>query len=352
MKTNPRKSRSMLLALVLAFALLSAAALAGCGTTGSGGGYNPLPNEEQPPMASGETTEPAASATPPGASGSLSENLPDGASAAGAIRIGTKAFTESLILGELYALAIEDKCGLAVKRKFSLAGTTIHQSLTSDEIDIYPEYTGTALLSVLKLPLETDPQKVYDTVKKQYKDRFGLVWLDYSSASDGQGIAVTRAVSDEYGIKTISDLQKHAKNIRFISQGEFDARTDGIPALEKAYGPLEWKSLTVVDNALKYRTLKSGAGDATPAYTTEGNLADNDFVLLDDDKHVWPPYNIAPVVREETLAEHPRIAEVLNRVAALIDTQTIAGLNAKVDINGREYAEVAKEFYASIAGAV
>jgi osmoprotectant transport system substrate-binding protein len=352
MITNPRKNRPMLSALVLAFALLFAAALAGCGAAGSGGGADTLPGDEQPPMASGETTEPAVPATPPGAGGSLSENLPPGASAAGAIRIGTKAFTESLILGELYALAIEDKCGLAVERKFSLANTTIHQSLTSDEIDIYPEYTGTALLSVLKLPLETDPRKVYDTVKKQYKDRYGLVWLDYSSANDGQGIAVTRAVSDKYGIKTISDLQKHAKNIRFISQGEFDERADGIPALEKAYGPLDWKSLTVVDNALKYRTLKSGAGDATPAYTTEGNLVDKDFVLLDDDKHVWPPYNIAPVVREEILAAHPRIEGVLDRIATLIDTPTIAGLNAQVDINGREYAEVAKEFYRSIAGAV
>jgi osmoprotectant transport system substrate-binding protein len=274
----------------------------------------------------------------------------DSAAGDGTVRIGTKDFTENLILGELYALAIEDKAGLTVERKFSLASSSVHQVLMDNEIDLYPEYTGTGLLSVLRLPLETDPQQAYDVVKREYAEQFDLVWLDYAQANDSQGLVVTKAASDEYGIKTISDLQQHATEIRFLSQGEFDERDDGIPALEATYGPFDWKSSAIIDNALKYTAMKNGEGDAAPAYTTEGYLIDPAFVLLEDDKRVWPPYNIAPVVRADSLAAHPEIADILNALAARIDTETIRRLNAETDIDGREYAEVAKDYYDTIRG--
>ncbi|MDR2162824.1 MAG: glycine/betaine ABC transporter substrate-binding protein [Clostridiales Family XIII bacterium] len=325
--------------LILAFALALAFALGACGDKGTGSSTDsPAPDE---------TAEGAEGAD--AAEGAATEGT-DGAeqAAGGAVNIGSKNFTESLILGELYALALEDKGGLAIERKFNLADSAVHTALVSGEIDLYPEYTGTGLLSVLQLPLETDPQKVYDTVKKEYADQFDIVWLGYAPANDGQGIVVTKEASDKYGIKTITDLQKNAKEIRFLSQGEFDEREDGIPALEKTYGPLEWKSSTIIDNALKYTAMKNGEGDAAPAYTTEGYLVEPDFVLLEDDKHVWPPYNIAPVVRAATLEAHPDIADILDKVDALIDTPTITKLNAEVDIDGKEYAEVAKAFYDSI----
>lgn len=268
------------------------------------------------------------------------------------IRIGSKDFTENLILAEIYALALEDKGGFSVERDFSLASSSVHTALVNDEIDLYPEYTGTGLLSVLQFDLITDPQEVYDTVKAAYKERFDLVWLDCAPANDGQGIAVTREISEKYGIKTISDLQKHAPNIRFASQGEFDEREDGIPALEAVYGPFEFMSSIVIDNALKYDTLLNGEADAAPAYTSEGQLVNPEFVLLEDDKQVWPPYNIAPVARAAILEEHPRIADILNAVDALIDTPSITSLNAEVDAEGKEYEEVAKAFYDSIKGNV
>jgi osmoprotectant transport system substrate-binding protein len=263
------------------------------------------------------------------------------------VRIGSKDFTENLILAELYALALED-AGIKVDRKFDLASSVVHTAIVSDEIDLYPEYTGTGLLAVLKLPLITEPEEVYDTVRTEYEKRFDIIWLNYAQANDGQGIIVTKAASDRYGILNISDLQRNAANIRFASQGEFDEREDALPGLAKVYGPFNWKSSNVYSNALKYQVLLSGDADAAPAWTTEGTLADPSFVLLDDDKHVWPPYNIAPVVRKSVLEKYPKIADVLNRVNAKIDTKTITGLNAQVDIYKREYADVAKDFYDSI----
>ncbi|MCR5156416.1 MAG: glycine/betaine ABC transporter substrate-binding protein [Butyrivibrio sp.] len=264
------------------------------------------------------------------------------------VRIGSKDFTENEIVAELYALALED-AGYEVERVFDISSSVIHQSIVSDEIDLYPEYTGTGLLSILQLDLVTDPDEVYRIVKEKYEEQFGITWLDYAKANDGQGIFISKAASDEYGIKTLSDLQANAENIRFASQGEFDEREDGIPGLEKVYGEFNWKSSKVYDNGLKYEVVENDEADAAPAYTTEGQLSQTDkFVLLEDDKQVWPPYNLAPVVRDNVLESAPDIAEVLNKVSAALDTPTITALNAKVDVDKEEYEDVAKEFFDSI----
>jgi osmoprotectant transport system substrate-binding protein len=264
------------------------------------------------------------------------------------IVIGSKDFTENEIVAEIYALALED-AGYTVERKMDISSSVIHTSITSDEIDLYPEYTGTGLISVLQMGALTDSQEVYDTVKEEYDKQFDITWLDYAEANDGQGIFVSKEASDKYGIKTISDLQANASEIRFASQGEFDEREDGIPGLEKVYGPFNWKSTKVYDNGLKYEVVESGEADASPAYTTEGRLVETDkFVLLEDDKHVWPPYNIAPIIRNSVLEENPEIAEILNAISATLDTETITKLNARVDIDKEEYADVARDYYESI----
>jgi len=264
------------------------------------------------------------------------------------IRIGSKDFTESMVVGEVYALALED-AGFKVERKFAIAGSVIHAAITNKEIDLYPEYTGTGLLSILKMDLITDPQKVYDTVKAEYEKQFQITWLDLTAGNDGQGLVMRADVANKYGIKTISDLQKHATEMRFCSQGEFDQRADGIPALVAKYGPFDWKSSKVYDNGIKYDVLKNNEADVTPAYTTEGALIQTDlFTLLEDDKYVWPPYNLVPIVRDETLKAAPGIADVLNKVGKKIDTPTLTKLNAKVDVDKREVEEVAAEFYKSI----
>lgn len=264
------------------------------------------------------------------------------------IRVGTKDFTENLIVGELYALALEN-AGYKVERVPNIAGSIIHTSLVNNQIDLYPEYTGTGLLVVLKEKLLTDPEEVYQKVKEGYEKQFNITWLQYSQANDGAGLVIRSEISKKLGITTISDLQKHASEIRFASQGEVDQREDGIPALEKVYGKFNWKSSKVYDNALKYQVLKSNEADVAPAYTTEGQLVNtNEFTLLEDDKHVWPPYNLAPVIRDNVLNAHSDIANSLNKVSAKLDTKTVTALNAKVDVDKEDYAKVAKDFYNSI----
>lgn len=282
------------------------------------------------------------------ACGASSSGASTTAESGGTIVVGSKDFTENEVVAEVYALALED-AGYTVERKMDIASSVIHTSIVNKEIDLYPEYTGTGLISILQMEALTDPQEVYDTVKAAYEEQFQLTWLDYAAANDGQGLFISRAASDEYGITTISQLQEHAGELRFASQGEFDEREDGLPGLEKVYGPFEWKSSKVYDNGLKYEVVENGEADVSPAYTTEGRLVETDkFVLLEDDKQVWPPYNLAPVVRDEVLEAHPDIADVLNSISAKLDTETVTQLNARVDIDKEEYEDVAREFYESI----
>ncbi len=326
-----RKLVSLLLAVVFIFSM------AACGSTDSA----------KPDSSSGSTgAGSSVAANSAGSTGAQTDSTSGGKDVT--IKVGSKDFTENLILGELYALALEAK-GYKVERVFNVASSVIHTSLVNKEIDIYPEYTGTGLLSILKHELVTDPKKVYDIVKDEYAKKFNLVWLNYSSANDGQGLVIRTETANKLGIKTISDLQAKADQIRFASQGEFEQREDGIPALEKTYGKFKFKSLKVYDNGLKYQVLSNDEADVAVAYTTEGQLVNKDkFTLLVDDKYVWPPYNVAPVVSKEILDKNPDIAEVINKINGSLDTDKITKLNAEVDVNKREYEEVAKEYFDSI----
>jgi len=260
------------------------------------------------------------------------------------VQIGSKDFTENLILGELYALALED-FDIPVQRRLGLASAVVHVAMLQGDIDLYPEYTGTGLLTVLQLPMETDPQTVFDIVSKEYYSRYDIVWLDAAPANNSQGIVVTAEASETYNITTISDFQREAHNLRFATQGEFDYREDALPLLIEVYGSISFKSSALFDNALKYEILESGQADAAPAYTTEGRLTDPAFVLLEDDKQAWPPYNIAPIIRSETLVAHPEIALILNAISVDLTSEMMTALNAQVDVDGQDYAEVALEYW-------
>ena len=265
----------------------------------------------------------------------------------GPVQIGSKDFTENLILGELYALALEYH-GIPVERRLGLASAVVHEAMVQGDVDLYPEYTGTGLLTVLRLPMETDPQTVFDIVRREYAEQFDIIWLDKAAANNSQGIVITREASERYNITTISDLQREAHNLRFASQGEFDAREDGLPLLREVYGPIEFQSSAIFDNALKYEILRSGNADAAPAYTTEGQLTDPDFVLLIDDKQAWPPYNIAPIIRAEALEGFPDIATILNAISAGLTSEKMTQLNARVDVDGYDFATVAYDYFQSI----
>ncbi|MDR2089267.1 MAG: glycine/betaine ABC transporter substrate-binding protein [Clostridiales Family XIII bacterium] len=286
-----------------------------------------------------------------GDSGTAAEENADAAGNSGAdqsaaadktIRIGSKTFTEGFILSELYALALE-KSGYDVERVYNISDVNL--AIQEDQIDLYPEYTGTGLVAVLKEAPLYDAQEVYDKVKRDYLDKFDIVWLKQADINDSQGLFISKKASEAFGIKTISDLQANAGKIRFASQGGFDEREDGIPALEAVYGPLDFKSHNVYDDSLKYDIVGNDEADVGVAYTTEGNLVSPDFIVLEDDRHVWPPYYVAPIVRNEYLKAHPDIEAVLNAVSDELNNEVIIALNAEVDIDKEEYTDVTREWF-------
>jgi osmoprotectant transport system substrate-binding protein len=265
-------------------------------------------------------------------------------SASSAVRVGSKDFTEQFIIGEMYALVLE-KAGLEVERKLNLGGTPVAQaSLESDEIDLYPEYTGTGLLTVLKLPAVTDQQAVFDQVSQGYKEQFDLVWLNPSPMNNTQALAMTQEGSERLGVKSFSDLVAKADQLTMIGPPEFEAREDGLPGIKAKYGDFELKAYKAVDPGLKYKGLTDGEADVAVAFGTDGEISAFNLVLLTDDKGLFPPYQVAPVVRQEALDANPAIAEALNALAPKLTDETMQRLNYEVSGNQREPADVAKEF--------
>ena len=269
-------------------------------------------------------------------------------SASAAIKIGSKDFTEQLILGEMYALKLED-VGFQVERKLNLGGTPVAQAgLESGAIDLYPEYTGTGLLTVLKLPVNNDQQEVYKTVAEAYQEKFNLVWLDPAPMNNTQALAMTQQRAEQYGIKTISDMVTKASELTLIGPPEFELREDGLPGLKAGYGDFQLKAYKALDPGLRYQGLVEGEADVAVAFGTDGEISAFNLVLLDDDQKLFPPYQIAPVVRQAVLDSNPGLAEALNAVTPSLTNQVMQRLNYEVNGHQREPADVAKEFLMEI----
>jgi osmoprotectant transport system substrate-binding protein len=257
---------------------------------------------------------------------------------------GSKDFTEELILGELYAQTLE-KHGLSVTRKLNLGGTQVAmEALQRGDIDLYPEYTGTALVTILKLAPISDAKRSYDTVKDAYAKQFDLIWLDPAPENNTQALATTKAISAKYGIRTLSQLSVAAPQLRLGSIPEFTKREDGLPGLQKAYGGFRFKDVKLFDIGLKYTALLSGNVDVVVAFGTDGQIAANDLVVFSDDKHFWPVYNVAPVVRKATLDKFPAIATSLNALQPLLTDGVMRGLNEQADGQKQEPADIAQAF--------
>lgn len=263
------------------------------------------------------------------------------------VSVGSKDFTEQLIIGEMYALVLEEN-GFTVERKLNLGGTPVAQAaIESGEIDLYPEYTGTALLTVLKLPVSNDQQAVYDTVKQAYQDQFNLVWLDPSPMNNTQALAMTEEQATALGIQTISAFAAQASTLTLIGPPEFEVREDGLPGLKAAYGDFTLKSYKPVDAGLRYKGLVDGEADVAVAFGTDGEISAFNLVVLEDDMGVFPPYQIAPIVSQAALDANPGIAEALNQLSPLLNDEVMRQLNYEVSGNQREPAEVAQDFLAS-----
>jgi osmoprotectant transport system substrate-binding protein len=267
-----------------------------------------------------------------------------GANKSKTVVVASKDFTEQFILGEMYVRLLEHN-GFTVEKKLNLGGTPVAQeAITTGQIDIYPEYTGTGLLTVLKLPVSSDPQAVFQTVADAYRDQWNLVWLEPAPMNNTQALAMTRAGAEQHGIRTISDMAAKASQLTMAGPPEFQEREDGLPGIMAAYGNFQLKEYRAVDPGLRYQALTSGQADVVVAFGTDGEIAAFDLVTLEDDKGLFPPYQVAPVVRGEILESYPEIEDILNSLAPLLTDDVMRKLNFEVSGNGREPADVAEEF--------
>jgi len=260
------------------------------------------------------------------------------------VTIATKNFTEQLVLGEIMAQLIENRADATVDRRFNLGGTPIcHEALANGEVDIYAEYTGTALTAILKQPVLSDPDEAYDVVKEAYSERFGIEWLPPFGFNNTYAITVRRSMAEERGLEKLSDLIAISGQLRAGFTAEFSERPDGYPGLKEAYG-LRFKDVRDLDPSLMYQSVKNEDVDVICAFATDGRIAAYDLKPLDDDRNFFPPYHAAPLVRRELLLARPEIREALELLAGRLDAATMQRLNYEVDGKTRSPAEVAREF--------
>jgi osmoprotectant transport system substrate-binding protein len=261
------------------------------------------------------------------------------------IRIGSKEFTEQYILGNMYALLLED-AGYTVEYQ-PLGGTTEnHQALINGELDIYPEYTGTGLLTILEGAYDPSmsADDVYDVVSTSYAEQFNLTWGEQTAFNNTYCLTMTQAKADELGVRTLSDLSGMAGDLIFGTTQEFTERPDGLPGLQEMYGGFQFSEVLGLDPGLLYAGIDEGEIDITTCFGTDGQISAYNLVVLEDDKGFWPPYPVGPVIRQEMLDENPDILTILNKLAPLLDGETMSGLNWEVAGNAREADEVAREF--------
>jgi osmoprotectant transport system substrate-binding protein len=260
------------------------------------------------------------------------------------IKVGSKDFTEQFIIGEMYALTLE-QAGFTIERKLDLGGAPVAQAaLENGEIDLYPEYTGTGLLTILKESVPSDPQDVFKVVSEGYKQKYNLTWLDPAPMNNTQALAMTEAGSKQFGITTISQMAAKASQLTLIGPSEFEVREDGLPGIKAKYGNFDLKEYKSVLDGLRYKGLMEGEADVAVAFGTDGEIGAFKLVVLEDDKQLFPPYQVAPVVRQETLDANPNLATALNALAPKITTEAMQLLNYEVSGKQREPAEVAREF--------
>lgn len=259
--------------------------------------------------------------------------------------VGSKNFTESLILGEIIAQQIEAHTALKVERRFYLAGTYIcQQAVLAGRIDVYPEYTGTALTAILKEKASGDSAEVYQRVKTEYERRFGLTLGPSFGFNDTFAMEIRGEDARRLHINTLSQAAQFAPQWRAGVGYEFMERPDGYRGLAATYGLHFAESPRIMDLGLLARALRDHQIDMAAGNTTDGLIPALDLFVLEDDRHYFPPYQAVPVIREETLLQHPELAHVLAELAGKISDEQMQRLNYAVEGQHRDVKEVVHEF--------
>lgn len=266
--------------------------------------------------------------------------------AADTIVVGGKNFTEQQLMAEMTARLLQAK-GYEVDKRAGMGSAVLRQAQEQGQVDVYWEYTGTSLINYNKINDRMSPQETYDKVK-ELDAKQGLVWLEPSKANNTYALAMNQKEAEEMGIQTISDLAKainEGKALTLASNAEWYARPDGLKPLQEEYG-FEFGRANVkrMDSGLTYQALKEDQVDVALVFATDGRIPAFDFKVLEDDKNYFPAYALTPVVRKDTLDKHPDLADALNSLSAKLDDQTMAKLNASVDVEKKTIEEVAESF--------
>jgi osmoprotectant transport system substrate-binding protein len=265
------------------------------------------------------------------------------------ITVGSKNFTEQYILGELYAQALEAN-GFNVEKKLDLGSEQIaDKALQNGQIDMYPEYTGTSLVAVLGYEGENQPtpEATYQKAKELYAKREPAdTMLTPAPFNNTYGIFVRKEVAERHNLQTLADLAQASPELTFVSFSEFQNREDGYPNMKKNYPAFDFGDVVIVNSigGPIYQGVTQGEGDVGVGFTTDGQLASDELVVMKDPKSIWPFYYPAPVVRTEVLKQNPKMEEVLNSVSKSLDVVTMRKLNGQVDIEQEDPEEVAADY--------
>ncbi|HYM01197.1 MAG TPA: glycine betaine ABC transporter substrate-binding protein [Blastocatellia bacterium] len=257
--------------------------------------------------------------------------------------VGSKDFTEQVILGEMLAQAIEAQ-GIPVERKFELGGDLCHRAMLSGEMDAYTEYTGTAYTAILHHQAISDPVQVYNDVTQEYAAKWGIEWLKPLGFNNTFAILIRGDLARRLHLKTISDIVPYAAKWRAAFGQDFMSRKDGYPGFVKAYGLSFAGQPSEMDLSLTYRALAAADVDLIAGNSTDGMIDKLDLFQLEDDRHYFPPYEAAPLVRAETLREYPTLENAINSLAGKLTNESMRKLNYEVDGNHRSPRDVVKDF--------
>lgn len=262
------------------------------------------------------------------------------------IVIGSKPFTENRILAEIFASMIEANTDLKVERQFNLGATGIcFEALIQGSIDLYPEYTGTGLTAILHEPVIQKPEAAYQRVKTAFVEKYSLEWLKPLGFNNTYALIMRKAQAEALGIKKISDLKQLKKPLKLGFSHEFLARPDGWPGLKKVYQlPFSDRQVRGLDHGLAYSGLIEKKLDIMDAYSTDGKLKKFPLTLLEDDRAYFPPYQAAPLVRMDTLKQHPELRELLNQLHNRIPNASMQNLNFRLEEEGLSLKTVARDF--------
>ncbi len=264
------------------------------------------------------------------------------------IVIGSKDGAEMIVLGHMLADLVEAETGLDVDRQFNLGGTLVcYNALKRGGLDVYVEYTGTALTTILKEPPDNDPAKVFQRVRSQMSERDGITVLDPFGFENTFAILMRKSDAERLNIRTISDAARHAGGLRSGFGPEFMNRPDGFPGMVRAYALKFGEPPREMDRNLLYQAVSRGSIDIAAGDSTDGRIAAMNLVSLEDDRRYFPPYEAVPLVRSELLRRQPRLQKALNQLAGQINAETMRQINHEVDGEHRDPGVVAREFLKS-----